>query len=353
MNSLIKKLKINSEESALHALFILDSSDPKQRLVLVVDRLDKLVGTINDSDIRRGLLRGLSLDSSVSGFMNRKYLSIKEGQRPDLISKKAKENNIMMVPVLDREQRIVNIHYVTDYISFKQNNHPILIMAGGKGTRLYPYTKNCPKPMIQVNGKPMLEIIIDQYIESGFSNFYISVNYLKEQIMDYFGDGSERNISITYLEESIPLGTAGSIGLMKGQIEQDLVITNGDVLTHFNPDKLLQFHIDNTASATVGARFMQTNLQYGVIEVSNMKLQTFKEKPVLHHLINAGVYVINPQIVELIQPNEYLDMPDLLLRAKGLGLDVFVCPIHEEWIDVGRPESLEKAENLLSIEKKD
>ena len=347
MTDIIQKLKISPEKSALNALAILDSSNRTQRLVLVVDESDQLIGTVNDSDIRRGLLRGLKIEMPICQFMNRNYLSIKEGETCESIFKIAKANNISVIPILNDEGKILNIYSAPEDNFYLKNDHPVLIMAGGRGTRLHPYTYNCPKPMIKVGGKPMLELIIKQYIESGFSNFYISVNYLKEQIISYFGDGKEFNISINYLEEDRPLGTAGSIGLIQDSIDKDLIITNADILTHFNPDKLLHYHTNQNASATIGARYIQTKLEYGVIEVSNMKLQALREKPVLNHLVNAGVYIVQPQVVNLIQQNEYLDMPDLLLRAKNSGLQVYVCPIHEEWIDVGRPESLKQAEELL------
>ena len=197
--------------------------------------------------------------------------------------------------------------------------------------------------MLKVGDKPMLEIITKQYIDA---KFYLSVNYLKEKIIDYFGDGSDWNISIDYLEESSPLGTAGSVGLITKQITEPLLVTNGDVLTHFSPDMLLQFHKENSACATIGARYVQTQIQYGVITVKDLQLHKFNEKPTMNYLVNAGVYVFSADIIKLINHGEYLDMPELLLRAKANGYKIYVCPIHEEWIDVGRPHLLEKAQTL-------
>lgn len=216
-------------------------------------------------------------------------------------------------------------------------------MAGGLGKRLRPYTENCPKPMLPVGGKPMLEILLEQCIDSGFRKFYISVNYLKDQIIDYFGDGNAWGVSIDYLLENEPLGTAGSLQLIPDKLKEPLLVMNGDVLTRLNPSQLLRFHIEHQAAATLCVREYTTTIPFGVVQTNGVELAGFAEKPSYRELVNAGVYVIDPLLIPLLPPHQKTDMPTLLQNAQKAGHHVAVCPIHEYWIDVGNPDALNKA----------
>ena len=218
-----------------------------------------------------------------------------------------------------------------------------MIMAGGKGTRLRPLTKHCPKPMLPVGDQPMLEILLDQCIASGFRTFYLSVNYLKEQIIEYFDNGSRWGVSIHYLVENQPLGTAGSLQLLPDSLTEPFLVLNGDVLTRLDPRHLLHFHNEHQALATFGVREHELTVPFGVVQTNGVELAGFEEKPTYHHQVNAGVYVIDPQLLPLLTPNQFTDMPSLLIDAQEAGHRVAVCPIHEYWLDVGRPETLEQA----------
>jgi NDP-sugar pyrophosphorylase family protein len=226
-----------------------------------------------------------------------------------------------------------------------------VIMAGGKGMRLRPHTDHCPKPMLRVDGKPMLEILIEQCIASGFRQFYISVNYLKEQIMEYFQDGVKWGVSIDYLIEDEPLGTAGSLQLLPGELQDAFLVLNGDILTRLNPSQLLRFHAEHDAAGTLCVREHITTVPFGVVQTKGVELVGFEEKPSYRQLVNAGVYVINPELLPLLPHHQAIDMPTLLQNAQQAGHRIAVCPIHEYWIDVGRPETLEEAHDTWENSK--
>ena len=212
-----------------------------------------------------------------------------------------------------------------------------------------PHTKECPKPMLHIGNKPMLQILIEQCIRSGFKTFYISVNYLKEQIIDFFGDGSSLGVSISYLVESEPLGTAGSLALLPASIKSPFILMNADVLTRLNLLDLLSYHQQHNADLTLCAHIHKTKIPFGVIEYEGHNFIGIKEKPVLNSFVNAGIYVVNPSVLSLIPAHKFFDMPDLLQASKSNQLNVAVCPIHEYWLDIGRPETLHEAHNQWEI----
>jgi len=287
-----------------------------------------------------------SLELPIEYFMNRefRYLSVGEGQVA--MRKILKQSSLHQIPVLNAEGRIVDLLLFQDNRQQSQISNAVVIMAGGKGTRLLPYTENCPKPMLEVDGKPILEILLEQCISSGFSKFYLSVNYLKEQILDYFQDGRRWGVSIEYLVENKPLGTAGSLQLLPSDLKDPFLVMNGDVLTRFNPKNLLHFHYEHDAAATLCVREHTTTVPFGVVETNGVELIGFVEKPSFQNLVNAGVYVINPKLLPLLPHHQSTDMPTMLINAQKSGYRVVVCPIHEYWIDVGRPETLNEAHTV-------
>jgi NDP-sugar pyrophosphorylase family protein len=216
-------------------------------------------------------------------------------------------------------------------------------MAGGKGERLKHLTSDCPKPMLHVDGTPILEIILEQCIELGFRDFYFSVNYLKEQIKDYFGDGSAWQVNIQYLEEDKPLGTAGALSLLPSMSEHPLLVLNGDVLTRVDYGHLLRFHSEHEAAATLCVQEHTTQIPYGVVRMDNGMVQAIEEKPVLSNYVNAGIYLLEPCLLELVPSDQFFDMPQLIEKAVAHPYRVSAFPIHEYWLDVGLPETLERA----------
>lgn len=327
--------------TARDALLILDKYPEK--IALIVDNEKRLLGTITDGDIRRSLLHGETLDSPVERLMNIKFRHVPSGEDHTALLDTFSRELLRQIPVLDDSGRLVKLLLLNDGLLRDPLSNAVVIMAGGKGTRLMPYTENCPKPMIALDGKPMLEILLEQCIRSGFSNFYFSVNYLKEHIIDYFQDGQRWGVSIDYLVEEKPLGTAGSLQLLPGSLKEPFLVINGDVLTRLNLKYLLGFHNENNAAVTMCVRENIFTSPFGVVQTNGIELAGFQEKPSYRHLVNAGLYVVNPQVLPILPTQQYCDIPTLLANVQMGGFRVVVYPIHEYWIDVGRPESLHQA----------
>lgn len=337
----IPEISIRPDVSALEAMRIIESG--KAQIALVVDEQQRLLGTLTDGDIRRGLLHGETLESPAERLMNRQFRSVRSNEDPAAVLEIMRRKLLRQIPVLDAEGRVFELLLLQELLVPAQLPNAVVIMAGGKGTRLRPYTDNCPKPMLLVDGKPMLEILLERCIASGFRHFYFSVNYLKEQIIDYFADGKDWGVSIDYLVEDEPMGTAGSLKLLPGRVQDPFLVMNGDVLTRLNPNQLLQFHLEHDASATMCVREHVTNIPFGVVKTKGIELVGFEEKPSYRQLVNAGVYVIQPRLLTLLPRNQSTDMPTFFMRAQLAGHRTIVCPIHEYWIDVGRPETLQEA----------
>ena len=338
-----KKLLINYNSKIIDALNVIEKG--ASQIALVTDDSGRLVGILSDGDIRRGLLKGESLDSNVNKIMCKNYISINQYTNKNDLNKLMRSKGIRHLPMIDNKGFIKDLILLEELFKDPKLLNPIVIMAGGKGKRLMPFTEKCPKPMLEINGKPMLGIILENCISNGFNNFYISVNYQKEKIIKYFRDGSSLGINISYLIEDEPLGTAGSLNLLPKNIQEPLIVINADVLTSFNLINILRFHRENNAMATVGVRNYELNVPFGVISKKGIELDSFHEKPSFSYLVNTGIYVLNPDALSYIPSDQYIDMPNLLEEIKSKKGKVVVCPIHEYWLDVGRPESLEKANN--------
>ena len=337
----LKSLQLAPATPALEAMRIIDRG--AAQLALVVDEQQRLLGTLTDGDIRRGLLHGETLETPAERLMNRQFRFVRSSEDQATVLEMMRRDVLRQIPVLDTEGRVVQLLLLQELLAPPHLPNAVVIMAGGKGTRLRPHTEHCPKPMLPVDGKPMLEILLEQCIASGFRQFYFSVNYLKEQIVEHFGDGKGWGVTIDYLVEDEPLGTAGSLQLLPRSLQQPFLVMNGDVLTRLNPSQLLRFHVEHKAAGTLCVREHTIKVPFGVVQTKGVELAGFEEKPSYCQLVNAGVYVIDPQLLPLLPPHQSTDMPTLLQSAQQAGHRVAVCPIHEYWIDVGRPETLEEA----------
>ena len=337
----IQSLLLAPDSTALEALKVIDRG--AAQIALVVNEQQYLLGTLTDGDIRRALLNGETLDSPVERLMNRHFRSVGSSEDLDAALLLMRQKTLRHIPVIDAQGRVEQLLLLQEFLASPELPNAVVIMAGGKGTRLRPHTENCPKPMLAVGDTPMLEILLRQCIDSGFKQFYFSVNYLKEQIINYFQDGSAWDVSINYLIEDQPLGTAGSLQLLPSSLAAPFLVLNGDVLTRLNPTQLLEYHLEHKAQATLCVREHEITVPFGVVEINGVELASFEEKPTYSHLVNAGVYVIDPVLLPLLSSQQYTDMPTLLLAAQQAGHLVTVCPIHEYWLDVGRPESLLQA----------
>ena len=313
------------------------------QLVLATSGDDRLVGVINDGDIRRGLLRGETLDSPVETIMNTKFIAVREEDSPALTLTAMREKEIRQIPVLDGEGRLVGLRTLMDMTVPPRRDNWVVLMAGGLGQRLRPLTEDCPKPLLSVGGKPLLETILNQFIEYGFHRFYISVNYRAEMIENYFGDGSKFGIEIRYLREDDQLGTAGALGLLPSPPQEPVFVMNGDLLTRVDFPGMLDFHLERGASATMAVRNFEMQVPYGVVEVDDQKIVNLSEKPVHQFFVNAGIYVLSPEAVQSIPENGYLDMPTLFSQLNEAGKTTAAFPIHEYWMDIGRKQDFDQA----------
>jgi len=336
-----KQIYILQDDPIKKVVELLNESSVK--VALVVDKEDLLLGTVTDGDVRRGLLKGESLESSVKTIMEMNYKYLKPDATKEQALNKMNKEDLRQIPVIDQKGCVVKLFLLDDLTKPQIYNNWVIIMAGGKGERLSPITKKYPKPMLKVRGRPMLEIILENCIKVGLKKFYISVNHLKEEIINYFGNGDRWGIEIHYLKEKKPLGTAGSLGLLPERPCETVLVINGDVLTHVNLNKMLQFHQKQKASATICVSEFLTKLPYGVVKIIDSKIISIEEKPEIKNFVNAGIYAFNPNILDLIPSNIYCDMPQLIEFAMKKKHLVVAFPIHEYWIDVGLPETLKKA----------
>ena len=316
-------------------------SESALRIALVVDQAqNRLLGTLSDGDIRRGLLRGLSLASTVAEVMNPSPLVVPEGMSADLVRQIMCANKIHQVPEVTADGRVVELHTWEDFETTVVVDSLMVVMAGGKGTRLRPHTEDCPKPMLPVHGKPMLLHIIERAKAEGFYRFVVSLNYLGHMIEDYFGDGQALGVQINYLRETTPLGTAGALSLFDTPPDLPFVVTNGDVLTDIRYADLLEFHNRYAADATMAVRLHEWQHPFGVVEMDGLSIVGFEEKPVARTHINAGVYAISPPALSALVRGESCDMPQLFDRLLRNGGRTIAYPMHEPWLDVGRPDDL-------------
>jgi NDP-sugar pyrophosphorylase family protein len=310
------------------------------QIVLAVSDGYKLEGTLTDGDIRRAFLKGHNLESAIDAVIHRNPLVVPPEIGRDLVLQLMKINKIHQLPIVSPEGELVGLHVWDSIIAPDAIENMMIIMAGGKGTRLRPHTENCPKPMLEVGGKPMLEHIIERAIADGFKNFVISLHYLGHMIEEYFGNGSSYGINIEYLKEKSPLGTAGCLSLLPQLPNLPLIVTNGDVLTDIHYNEFLEFHNRHEATATMAVRQHEIQNQFGVIKTKGVEIEGFEEKPVYRSHVNAGIYVLNPNSLKYLEYEMHCDMPMLFERIKLNAGRTIVYPMHEPWLDVGRPDDL-------------
>ena len=351
MNHSWQKTLIPESSTIKQALEIINRE--ALRVAVVVDQKQKLLGIISDGDIRRGLLNDLTLSDSVIKVLNSFPITAKFGASKESLVEVMEQKQILSVPLIDQDGRIVGLETLHSALSKDRYKNPVFIMAGGFGTRLRPLTDNCPKPMLKVGDKPILETVIKSFIKAGFNNFYISTHYMPEQIHQYFGDGSDLGVSISYVHEDEPLGTGGALGLLPDSMSRDipLIMINGDVLTKVDFQRLLNFHIENDADATMCVREYDYQIPYGVINGKGNQITSMVEKPVQRFFVNAGIYVVSPRVIKSVEKNQKIDMPTLLEQHMKERQKVLMFPMHEYWLDIGRMDDYIRAQaDIHSLE---
>lgn len=338
----ITQYLVESTTSVKHAIERLDRLPTK--LLLVVNS-KKLIGSVTDGDIRRALMSHFSLDISVAKIMNNAPKTLAAKDSTMMAKGLIQKFGISAVPVVNTEGEIIDLLQDDKHLIQKRDN-AVFLMAGGFGTRLRPLTNDCPKPMLRVGDKPILETIMEQFVSRGFHNFYISTHYLNEQIESHFGDGEDFGVTISYVHEENPLGTAGAIGLLpESAKEKSLILMNGDLLTNLMFDEFLDYHLEESSGISVGVKEYQYQVPFGVISHQGNRVQEIIEKPIQSEFINAGIYCISPQVLNQVRTNEYLDMPTLIQNQLDLGNNVSMFPIHEYWLDIGRYSDYQKAQS--------
>ncbi len=342
-----KKIILSKADTIQTAINILESES--LRIVLVVDENDRFVGTVTDGDIRRGLIRHLPMDTAITEIMFKESIVASVKDDKDSILSKMKELDILQIPIIDDDGEIVGLETLQHLIEKKKYDNPVFLMAGGFGKRLQPLTNNIPKPLLTIGRKPILENILEQFIAAGFHYFYISTHFKSEMVQEYFGNGSDWNVTIEYVHEEIPLGTAGSLGLLPDNLpDLPILMMNGDLLTKIDFAELLNFHLQSDCIATVCVREYDFQVPYGVIKAKDDRIISIEEKPVHRFFINAGVYVLDPKILHNIDGVSYLDMPKLLEDEIENSGQVNMFPVYEYWLDIGQKDQFKQAQQDLA-----
>jgi len=313
------------------------------RIVLVIDQDSRLLGTLTDGDVRRALISKTPMNSAIALTMNTSPITAPSNMSKQEVIALMEVDDLLHMPILNRDGKLCDLITLQQLHRKPKYNNPVFIMAGGFGTRLHPLTKDTPKPLLKVGGKPILDTIIEQFIGYGFYNFYISTHFKPEKIRDNFADKNLNNINIEFIHEDKPLGTAGSLGLLPENISKlPIIMMNGDLLTRVNFSHLLEFHEKNKAQATMCVREYDFQVPYGVVKIKNHEIDRIDEKPVHKFFVNAGVYVLNHSLIKKIDGRTRLDMTDFLDSEMDTG-KVNAFPVHEYWLDIGQIDEYDKA----------
>lgn len=336
-----KQILVSPATSIREVIRVLDSGS--LQIVLVVDPQERLLGTVTDGDIRRGILRGTNLDEPAHKIMNPDPILALVDDEPEQLLALMQRTRLHHIPVVDTDRRVVGLQLIDELIERKQKNNIVVLMAGGLGSRLRPLTDDCPKPMLKVGNKPLLETIIESFSQYGFRRFYISVNYMADKVKDHFGDGKRWGVSINYLHEDQQLGTAGALSLIEEKSDLPLIVMNSDILTKVNFQHLLDFHAAHQAVATMCVREYDFQVPYGVVKIEHHRIVGIEEKPVHRFFVNAGIYVLDPAVLASIPKNSFFDMPSLYQGLIGEGKETAVFPVREYWLDIGHIADFDRA----------
>jgi dTDP-glucose pyrophosphorylase len=338
-----EKVILKQEDIMQTAIQVLDKES--LRIVLVVDEDERLIGTVTDGDIRRGLIKHFPMDVQITEIMHKEPTTAFVKDNNKLILSKMKEFDLLQIPIIDKNRKIVGLKTLQHMLGRSRYDNPVFLMAGGFGKRLQPLTKHTPKPMLNVGTRPILENILNQFIDAGFCNFYISTHYKAKVVQEHFGDGSKWGVTIKYIHEDKPLGTAGGLGLLpNGLPRKPILMMNGDLLTKIDFSRLLNFHLELGGDATVCVREYDFQVPYGVIKSEGSCITAIKEKPIHRFFVNAGIYVLNPSVFDNIDGSTYIDMPQLLEQKIKDGNEINMFPLHEYWLDIGHMEQFEQAQ---------
>lgn len=337
----VDQIKLLSSSTIREALRIIDNG--AMQIAIIVDENDRLIGTLTDGDIRRGLLNNLTLDDTVESIVFKNPTVAKLTDSKEEILQKALVKKLHQMPLVDNDNRVIGIRGIEELVRPHRKPNKVVLMVGGLGSRLRPLTEETPKPMLKVGNKPILQTIVERFAQYGFTDIVMCVNYKSDVIRNYFGDGSAFGVTIEYLLEEQRMGTAGALSLLSPLPKEPFFVMNGDLLTNTNFEHLLEYHTDQNAAATMCVREYDFQVPYGVVNVKENRILSIVEKPVHKFFVSAGIYMLSPQIIELIPKNLFYDMPSLFEAAIAQNRKAISFLIHEYWLDIGRMEEYERA----------
>lgn len=348
-----RSVKRSRNEDLLRSAIIRDTSTMREafesldtsgvQVVLIVDREEQTVGLATDGDLRRALLRGVTLEDPVAPHMRTEFKWVPpEAQRDDVLDV-MQALRISEIPILDESRRAIGLHLLHDVVRHTSRENWAVVMAGGRGVRLAPLTDTIPKPMIRVAGRPILERIVLQLVGAGFSKIFLAVHYLGHIIEEHFGDGANFGCTIEYLRETQPLGTAGALRLLPEPPSRSILLMNGDLMTQAHLGSLVDFHESHHHVATVAVRQYVHEVPFGCLDLDGSRVTSLVEKPALQRVVNAGIYALSPTFLKHVDRESPVTMPELLTRCIGRGEHVGAWEIEDDWIDVGQRAELDRA----------
>ena len=340
--NIVNKHIVLREQSVREALIKLDKIAPSS-ILFVVDADNTLLGSLTDGDLRRGFIKGLGFENSLLEFVQLKPIFIRENEYDLRQLEEFRKNLLKIIPIVNKKHQIVD---VLDF-SLRTTLIPAdaVLMAGGEGKRLRPLTDNTPKPLLRVGDKPIIEYNIDRLREVGIYNINLSINYLGDQLVNYFGDGSDKNINIKYVKENKPLGTIGSILLVESFMHEDIIVMNSDLLTNIDFGDFFKTYKESGADMIVAATSYNVDVPYAVLEVNeNNCVKSLKEKPRYTYYSNAGIYILKRNLLGMIPKDTFFDITDLMDRVIEMNLNLVTYPLNGYWLDIGKHEDFKKAQ---------
>ncbi len=337
----IENIKLKPNATIKEALILIDKGS--MQIALIVDENDKLLGTLTDGDIRRGLIKGLGLNDSIKTIIFKTPTVAKISDTKEEILQIALAKKLHQIPIVDENGKVLGLQQINELLKPGNKINKVVLMVGGLGTRLRPLTENTPKPMLEVGNKPILQTIVEKFSQYGYTNIIMCVNYKSDVIQNYFGDGSKFGVSIEYVSEEQRMGTAGALSLLKKKPEEPFFVMNGDLLTNVNFEHLHDYHLANNSIATMCVREYDFQVPYGVVKIDDSKIISIEEKPIHKFYISAGIYILSPEILKYIPSCEFYDMPTLFDKLINKNQNVRSFPLREYWLDIGRIEEYKKA----------
>ena len=336
----IDEIKINQNASIKEALEVIDKGAIKVAVVLSDDGL--LLGMLNDGDIRRALLKGMSLGDSIAGIINKHPVVANINDTKERILELANEKKLHQIPIISNG-KLIGIQDIREFLAPKNKPNKVILMVGGLGTRLRPLTNDVPKPMLDVGNKPILHTIVENFAKYGYTDIIMCVNYKSEIIKEYFGNGDKFGVKIEYVLENQRMGTAGALSLLQKRPKDDFFVMNGDLLTNVNFEYLHEYHKDSNALASICIRKYEMQVPYGVVNVRANKVTSIEEKPTQSFFVSAGIYMFSPIVLDFIPKGVFYDMPTLFGELLKQGFAVYPFFIREYWLDIGKMDEYRRA----------